>query len=81
MSYEKVNQPLHYQSKSGQSALDIIHDFDLNFNLGNTLKYVIRAGKKPDAEKIDDLKKAIFYLEYELLLLQPSLKPRNQKRI
>jgi hypothetical protein len=42
----------------------VIHDFDLNFRLGNAFKYIVRAGKKEDARK--DLEKAIEYLKMEL---------------
>lgn len=61
--YELYN-PHYYCSKSGIEAIDIIEEFDLNFNLGNTIKYVVRAGKKED--KVKDLKKALWYLEREI---------------
>ena len=43
---------------------DVIEAFDLGFNLGNVIKYVLRAGKKDD--KIADLQKAIQYLTFEI---------------
>tara|TARA_B100000674_G_C37264396_1_gene655971 strand:- start:166 stop:378 length:213 start_codon:yes stop_codon:yes gene_type:complete len=63
--YEKVNHPSHYKSEEFE-IIDVINSYDLNFNLGNVLKYIVRAGKKPDAERIEDLRKAKFYLEYEI---------------
>jgi len=54
----------HYESKTGMQAIDVINAFDLNFNLGNVIKYTLRAGKKDD--KIKDLNKAIDYLKYEI---------------
>lgn len=57
-----VNHPSHYQGKRFE-VIEIIEDFDLGFNLGNALKYLLRAGKKDD--KAQDLKKAIWYLERE----------------
>ena len=62
---ELIHYPKHYQGKSLQS-IDVIEDFNLNFNLGNAVKYILRAGKKDD--KVQDLKKAIWYLERECKL-------------
>lgn len=60
---EAVNHPAHYQG-NGIEVIDIIESFDLNFNLGNTVKYVLRAGKK--GNKKEDLEKAVWYLKREL---------------
>jgi hypothetical protein len=60
---EAVNHPAHYQS-NGIEVIDIIENFELNFNLGNTVKYVLRAGKK--GNKKEDLEKAVWYLKREL---------------
>lgn len=57
-----VNHPPHYKGKKFES-IDIIEDFDLGFHLGNAIKYILRAGKKEN--KVEDLKKAIWYLERE----------------
>ena len=58
-----VTDPLHYRGK-GMQAIDVIEAFELNFSLGNVIKYVLRAGKKHD--KKEDLEKAIQYLKREL---------------
>lgn len=58
-----VNHPKHYQGQRFE-VIDIIDDFKLNFNLGNALKYLLRAGKKGD--RVVDLQKAIWYIEREL---------------
>lgn len=60
---ETVNHPSHYQSETLE-VIDVIEAFDLNFNIGNVIKYTLRAGKKGD--RIEDLKKAIWYLNREL---------------
>jgi hypothetical protein len=65
LASEAVNHPNHYQG-DGYEVLDIIDDFDLNFNLGNVLKYVLRAGKKDPELKKEDLEKALFYLQREV---------------
>jgi len=60
---EKINHPDHYQG-SGLEAIDVIEAFNLDFNLGNAIKYILRAGKKES--KIEDLKKAHWYLAREI---------------
>lgn len=62
---EMVNHPSHYQSKSGIEVINVIEAFDLGFNLGNVVKYILRCGKK-DSD-IQELKKAKWYLEREIL--------------
>ena len=56
---DMVNKPPHYSGKTLQ-AIDVIEDFDLGYNLGNAIKYILRAGKKGNKEQ--DLEKAIWYL-------------------
>ena len=59
-----VEHPKHYQAKI--EPIEFIHIWNLNFNLGNVIKYVCRAGKKDKSKTIEDLEKAKFYLEYEI---------------
>jgi len=61
---EEVDKPAHYVAESGMEAIEVIEAFDLNFNLGNVVKYVLRAGKK--GCKTTDLEKAKWYLEREM---------------
>lgn len=60
-----INHPSHYQSISGLEAIDVIEAFKLGFNLGNAVKYILRAGRKTNAGALEDLKKAVWYLERE----------------
>jgi translation initiation factor 2B subunit (eIF-2B alpha/beta/delta family) len=60
---ELVNHPEHYKAK-GFEVIDIIEAYDLNFSLGNAVKYILRADKK--ANKKQDLEKALWYLQHEL---------------
>lgn len=53
-----VNHPTHYATKSGVEVIDITRH--LSNNLGNAVKYMLRAGKKGDAK--EDLAKAAWYL-------------------
>lgn len=71
---ERVNHPSHYALPNGLEALDIARYLD--FNLGNAVKYIVRAGKKTeegisaDDKKLEDLRKAIFYLNDEIKMLE-----------
>ncbi len=58
-----VNHPKHYQG-ARLEVIDIIEDFQLNFCLGNAIKYILRSGKK--GNKTEDLRKAIWYLTREI---------------
>lgn len=60
---EMVSHPQHYQGKRFE-VIDIVDDYSLNFNLGNSLKYLLRAGHKDDY--VQDLQKAIWYLNREI---------------
>ncbi len=55
--------PTYYQ-RGSSDVWDFIRDQGLNFHLGNAIKYICRAGYKDS--KIQDLEKAIHYLENEL---------------
>ncbi|MBR0204183.1 MAG: DUF3310 domain-containing protein [Synergistaceae bacterium] len=60
----QINHPDYYQA-NGYEAIDYIEAHGLNFNLGNVIKYVTRAGRKTD-DPVPDLEKARFYLEREI---------------
>lgn len=66
---DEVNHPSHYNTGNIE-VIDYIEDQDLNFNLGNVVKYVSRAGKKDASKTIVDLKKAKFYIEREIKRLE-----------
>lgn len=62
---EMVDHPTHYGGKDNPyEAIKVIEAWEVGFNLGNTLKYISRAGKKDDI--IQDLEKALFYLDREI---------------
>ena len=60
-----AESPTHY-TRGSIEVWDFIRDQDLNYHLGNAIKYICRAGFKGDNTKTEDLKKAIHYLENEL---------------
>jgi hypothetical protein len=59
--YDYIN-PNHYKTEKGIESIDVIEAFELDFCLGNAVKYILRAGKKPDQPIERDLEKAIWYL-------------------
>ena len=61
---EKVDHPAHYGGDTTYEAIKVIEAWELGFCLGNTVKYISRAGKKGDA--LEDLKKARWYLDREI---------------
>jgi len=63
MAHSSSYGPTHYKRGSIE-PWDFIRDQSLNYHLGNAIKYIVRAGYKDS--KIDDLKKAIHYLQNEL---------------
>lgn len=60
---EQVNHPEHY-SANGIEAIDVIDAYNLNFYLGNAIKYILRAERK--GNKKIDLEKAVWYLNREI---------------
>lgn len=60
---DAVNSATYCCGKSMQ-AIDVIEAFTLGYNLGNAIKYILRAGKKD--EKAQDLQKALWYITREL---------------
>ena len=60
--------PSHYQQGKIQ-VWDFIADQNLDFHLGNVIKYVCRAGHKKYEDEIDDLLKAKVYIEKKIALV------------
>ena len=62
---EMVNHPTHYGGAENQyEAIKVIEAWDLGFCLGNTIKYISRAGKKDNI--VQELEKALWYLDREI---------------
>lgn len=64
---DMVVHPKHYNTGEFE-PIDVIADWGLNFNLGNTVKYISRCEHKNN--KLEDLKKAAYYLNYEIERLE-----------
>lgn len=77
--FDSVNHPSHYTEGRKYEPIKVIQDWKLDFCLGNTVKYISRAGRKGSAamsdidKEIQDLEKAKFYLEYRINELKESL--------
>ena len=68
---EAVNHPSHYGgANSRYEAIKVIEAWDLDFCLGNTVKYISRAGKKDKSSEIEDLEKAEWYLRRKIEALK-----------
>jgi len=68
---EAVNHPDHYGGKANPyEAIKVIEAWNLGFCLGNTVKYISRAGKKDPTKTIQDLEKAQWYLERRIKQLK-----------
>lgn len=61
----QINHPEYYRN-SGIEAIDFIEAHSLNFNLGNVIKYITRAGRKDGEDSLTALRKAQWYLEREI---------------
>ena len=68
---DDVNRPSHYTDGKIE-VIDFIEDKKLNFHRGNAIKYIARAGKKHKNKEIEDLQKAIWYLNREIDRLQKA---------
>jgi hypothetical protein len=68
---DAVNHPTHYGGDSTYETIKVIEAWNLNFNLGNAVKYISRAGKKDDI--VQDLEKARFYLDREINNIKNNL--------
>tara|TARA_R100000664_G_scaffold11635_1_gene18867 strand:+ start:1228 stop:1473 length:246 start_codon:yes stop_codon:yes gene_type:complete len=73
---EKVNHPSHYNSGKIE-VIDAIRDWDLDFCLGNVIKYIARHKHKENS--LQDLKKAKWYLEYVIADLEKDEEPDKIK--
>ena len=64
---EQVNHPQHYGGKNNEyEAIKVIDAWDLGFSLGNAIKYISRAGKKRKDTELEDLRKALWYIQHHI---------------
>lgn len=70
MAEDLIGHPNHYCEGRKFEPKDVIRDWDLNFNLGNAVKYISRNGRKSGESSLKDLKKARQYLDFEIEALE-----------
>ena len=70
---DNVNHPSHYTSGRIE-VIDFIEDKDLGFHLGNAVKYISRAGRKDADKTIEDLQKAVWYINRQIQRLERAEK-------
>lgn len=59
-------RPDYYKCSKKIEPIRVIQNWEMNFSLGNVIKYIFRAGSKPGASRLEDLEKAKTYLEFEI---------------
>lgn len=70
---ENVSHPQHYGGENNPyEAIKVIEAWELDFCLGNVIKYLSRAGKKDPKKEIEDLEKALWYLQRKVEHLKRS---------
>lgn len=70
---DPINHPAHYTGFSnGAEVIDITEN--LNFNRGNAIKYLARAGAKDAAKELEDLRKAAWYVQREIQRIESASK-------
>lgn len=67
---DEVNHPSHYTHFKGLEVIDLTEQ--MNFNRGNAVKYICRAGLKDPAKEVQDLEKAKWYIEREIKRLMET---------
>ena len=67
-----VKHPDHYMKNTGHEVIEVINAWKLNYNLGNAVKYIARAGKKNPDKLVEDLEKAIFYIRWHIDILNKT---------
>ena len=70
-SVEKVNHPSHYGGSGNiYEAIKVIEAWQLDFCIGNAVKYLARAGKKTNSSEVEDLQKAAWYIHRKISALK-----------
>lgn len=75
---EAINHPAHYGGEDNPyEAIKIIEALGFGFCLGNTFKYMARAGKK-NKMRLEDLQKSLWYLNREV---QNEIKAQAKRKV
>tara|TARA_R100000781_G_scaffold13235_1_gene11469 strand:+ start:2719 stop:2997 length:279 start_codon:yes stop_codon:yes gene_type:complete len=61
--------PEYYKGKNGYMAKDVVANFDLSYNIGTAVTYLLRSKNKHNDGGLEDIRKAINHLHFELDVL------------
>lgn len=75
-----INHPSHYTDGKIE-VIDFIEEKQLNFHRGNAIKYIARAGKKNKETEIEDLEKAVWYINREIQRFEKLKKNKDRKLV
>lgn len=78
MERDNIN-PKYYKGKV--EVIDAIEAWGLNFHRGNAIKYIARAGKKNKEKEVEDLEKAVWYINREIQRLEKLKKNKDRKQV
>lgn len=67
--FDAVQRPSHYADTKIE-VIDYIEDKGFGYHLGNAIKYISRAGKKDPTKTVEDLRKAEWYIERYIQLIE-----------
>lgn len=73
---KNVTHPAHYNAGKIE-VIEAIEDWKLNYHRGNAVKYIARAGRKNPEKEVEDLEKAIWYLNREIEGIEASREGRE----
>jgi len=79
---ETVNHPSYYGGENNPyEAIKVIEAWGLDFSLGNAVKYISRAGYKNPETEIEDLEKAVWYLNHYIETLKGQQEKKREETI
>ena len=67
---DSVNHPNHYCEGRKYEPWDVIVDWELDYLTGSAVKYLSRAGRKDQNKEVEDLRKAVAYIEKRIEVLE-----------
>ncbi len=76
MKFDPVARPAHY-NQGKIEVIEFIEDKNLNYHLGNAVKYICRAGLKNPETYVEDLQKAVWYINRQIENQKPTPKRPN----
>ena len=76
MANDEVNHPVHYTAYVGIEVIQLTEQ--MNFNRGNAVKYIARAGLKSFATEVQDLKKALWYIQREINRMETKIRTAKE---